>query len=63
MDGFPDDFKINLEVAMRQCIAHFVGESKRQVGMFVGELFVIALNVARGFADDLKIADDCILSF
>lgn len=27
VDGFPDNFQIDLEVAMRQRIAHFVGEA------------------------------------
>jgi hypothetical protein len=26
LNSFPDDFKIYLEITMRQCVAHFIGE-------------------------------------
>src|SRR3989338_1541112 len=63
MDGFPDYFHIHLEVSVRKRVSHFVGESQRQVIVFVGKLFVVALDVARCLANDFKVPYHRVLSF
>ena len=45
LDGFPDDFQINFEIAVSHGITHLVGKSKRKLRMGCSELRVIALNV------------------
>ena len=35
VNGLPDYFQVYLEIAMRQCIAHFVGKSPRHLGVLL----------------------------
>lgn len=62
MDGLPYDFQINLEIAVRKRVAHFVSEAQRKIIVLVGELHVVMLDVARRFADDFKVPYHRILS-
>ena len=61
MNGFPDYFKIYLEIAMGQGIAHFVGKSPWHLWMFLCEPGVMRINISACLADDLEISDHSIL--
>lgn len=43
-------------------VAHLIGECQRQFWMMRRELRIVVLDVVAGFADDLEVADDGILS-
>jgi hypothetical protein len=57
VDRLPDDFKVHLEVPVRNGIAHLVSKRQRQLRMCSGELKVVLLDVVAGLADDLEVAD------
>ena len=61
MNCLPDYFKIYLEIAMGQCIAHFVGNPPWHLWMFLCELRVMKINISACLADDLEISDHGIL--
>lgn len=61
LNGSPDDFKIDLEITMRDAVAHGVDNRPGNLGMLSGKVRGSALNVSCGFPDDLNVAQDRIL--
>lgn len=50
VDGLPDNLQIDLEIPMRERIAHFAGDATRQLRTGGGVVGMIALDVATCFA-------------
>lgn len=61
MDRLPYDLVVNLEVTMRDSVAHLVCEGQRQLGMLRGEVRVMLQDVVAGFAENFQVADDGVL--
>ena len=61
MDGLPDNLQVDLEVTVRDSIAHLIGDRQGQFGVPHRERGVVLLNVVAGLADDLEVADHGIL--
>ena len=61
VDGAPDDFKIDLEVAMRQDITHLVSKSPRYLRVTVGVGGKLFCHVITSRTDDFEIADYRVL--
>lgn len=62
LEHLPNQFKIDLEVAMRDAISHRVDYRPRHVGMAVGELWRGALDIFRRLADVLDVSENGILN-
>ena len=60
LNGSPDDFEIDLEVTMRDAVAHGVDNRPGNFGMLGGKVRGSALDVSCGFPDDLNVAQDRI---
>jgi hypothetical protein len=61
VDRLSYDFVVDLEVTMRDGVAHLVGERQGQFGMPRCKLRMMLLDVVTGFAENFQVADDGVL--
>jgi len=61
MDCRPDNFQVDREIAVGQCIAHFICKSPWHLLMFCRELRMVKFNIPASLADNLEIPDHGIL--
>ena len=61
VDRLPHDVKVNFEIAVRQGIAHVVGNGQGNLGVFGSKHRIGALYVAACLTDDFKVANHSIL--
>jgi len=61
VDRLPYDLAVDLEVTMRDSVAHLVCEGQGQLGMLRGEVLVILQDVVAGFAENFQVADNGVL--
>jgi len=61
MERLPDDFVVDLEVTMRDSIAHLVCKGQGQFGVLRGEVWVMLQDIVAGFAENFQVADHGVL--
>ncbi len=59
---FPNYLKIDLEVSMRERVAHLIGASQWKIRMLTSEIGKALFNDSTGFPNSLQIAYDSVLS-
>lgn len=59
--GIPDHTQVNLEIGVRNAIAHRIDRHPRYFGVLVGEIGIGLFDVVRGLTKDFDIADDAVL--
>ena len=61
MDCLPNDLMVYFDVAMRDRVAHLVGEFQRQFWVLSRKLWVMLADVIAGFTNDLQVTDHGVL--
>ena len=60
LNGLPDDGQIDIEIAMCQRVAHFVGEAPWHGGLLSRKVRVILGNVVARLANHFKVANHSV---
>ena len=61
LNGSPHYGQIHFEITMRKGIPHLIGYHPRYLGVFIGKMSTVFLDIVGCLPNYFKIADHCVL--